>query len=52
MIGKGKILFILATLLVIVMIIPAQLSAQGIPKVSLSIDDSGSPQDFSATLKI
>jgi flagellar biosynthetic protein FliP len=52
MTGKRKILFILATLLVIVMIIPAQLSAQGIPKVSLSIDDSGSPQDFSATLKI
>jgi flagellar biosynthetic protein FliP len=34
------------------MILPATLSAQGLPKVSLSIDDSGSPQDFSATMKI
>jgi flagellar biosynthetic protein FliP len=52
MAGKRKTVLFLAALLVIAMIIPAQLSAQGIPKVSLAIDDSGSPQDFSATMKI
>ncbi len=52
MTGRRKIVFILAALLVIAMIIPTQLSAQGIPKISLAIDDSGSPQDFSATMKI
>jgi flagellar biosynthetic protein FliP len=32
--------------------LPTQLSAQGIPKLSLTVGESDSPQDFSATMKI
>lgn len=39
-------------MLLVLSIVPVDLQAQGVPKLSLSLDESDSPQDFSTTLKI
>ncbi len=49
---KHKIFLIVCAALVVIGILPTQLSAQGIPKLSLTVGESDSPQDFSATMKI
>ncbi|MBD3217190.1 MAG: flagellar type III secretion system pore protein FliP [candidate division Zixibacteria bacterium] len=49
---KHKIFLILCAALVVIGMLPTQLSAQGIPKLSLTVGESDSPQDFSATMKI
>jgi flagellar biosynthetic protein FliP len=49
---KHKILLLLAAVIILVAVLPSHLSAQGIPKINLSVDQSDSPQDFSTTMKI
>ena len=50
---KMKIYTVLIALVVAFILVPAQLQAQSsMPKISLSVDDSESPQDLSTTLKI
>jgi len=49
---KYKILIALGCILLLGLLLPAHLSAQGIPKISVSLDNSDSPQDFSVTMKI
>jgi flagellar biosynthetic protein FliP len=47
-----KILLLLSAVIILIAVLPSHLSAQGIPKLSLSVDQSDSPQDFSTTMKI
>jgi len=47
-----KILFVLVGLIMLGALYPADMMAQGLPKLSLSIDESDSPKDFSTTMKI
>ena len=49
---KHKILLLLSVVIILVAVLPSHLSAQGIPKINLSVDQSDSPQDFSTTMKI
>jgi len=50
---KLKIYMVLMAVAVLFILLPAHAQAQGgVPKISLSVDDSDSSQDLSATLKI
>ncbi|MBD3382195.1 MAG: flagellar type III secretion system pore protein FliP [candidate division Zixibacteria bacterium] len=49
---KPKLVGVLVLVLLVLSIVPVDLQAQGVPKLSLSLDESDSPQDFSTTLKI
>ncbi len=49
---KHKILLLLSVVIILAAVLPSHLSAQGIPKINLSVDQSDSPQDFSTTMKI
>ncbi len=48
----NRIFLILCIAIIGLTAIPTDLSAQGVPRISLDIDDTGSPKDFSATIKI
>jgi flagellar biosynthesis protein FliP len=52
MMQKPKLVGVLVLVLLVLSIVPVDLQAQGVPKLSLSLDESDSPQDFSTTLKI
>lgn len=47
-----KILLLMAATIILIAVLPSHLSAQGIPRINLSVDQSDSPQDFSTTMKI
>ncbi len=47
-----KILLLMAAAIILITVMPSHLSAQGIPRINLSVDQSDSPQDFSTTMKI